>query len=115
MKPRKKKQKRQSLSYMGARLLLNCQECPLTELFCYSCLLGLRKKIKLASKLSFFCYLNAEIERKKEEKFDSLLWPLSTSSFTLTHSLQCRRILGGQNLVRVRNIVVATIFDFMTV
>ena len=29
-------------------------------------------------------------------------------------SLQCRRILGGRNLVRVR-IVVATIFDFMTV
>ena len=31
------------------------------------------------------------------------------------HSLQCRRILGGRNLVRVRNIVVAAIFDFMTV
>ena len=30
-------------------------------------------------------------------------------------SLQCRRILGGRNLVRVRNIVVASIFDFMTV
>ena len=30
-------------------------------------------------------------------------------------SLQCRRILGGRNLVRVRNIVVAAIFDFMTV
>ena len=29
-------------------------------------------------------------------------------------SLQCRRILGGRNLVRVR-IVVVTIFDFMTV
>ena len=29
-------------------------------------------------------------------------------------SLQCRRILGGRNLVRVR-IVVAAIFDFMTV
>ena len=27
-------------------------------------------------------------------------------------SLQCRRILGGRNLVRVRNIVVAAIFDF---
>ena len=27
----------------------------------------------------------------------------------------CRRIVGGRNLVRVRNIVVATIFDFMTV
>ena len=26
-----------------------------------------------------------------------------------------RRILGGRNLVRVRNIVVVTIFDFMTV
>ena len=30
-------------------------------------------------------------------------------------SLQCRRILGGRNLVRVRDIVVAAIFDFMTV
>ena len=29
-------------------------------------------------------------------------------------SLQCRRILGGWNLVRVRNVVVAAIFDFMT-
>ena len=28
---------------------------------------------------------------------------------------QCRRILGGRNLSRVRNIVVAAIFDFMTV
>ena len=31
------------------------------------------------------------------------------------YSLQCRRILGGRNLVRVRTIVVAAIFDFMTV
>ena len=30
-------------------------------------------------------------------------------------SLQFRRILGGRNLVRVRNIVVAAIFDLMTV
>ena len=29
--------------------------------------------------------------------------------------LQCRRILGGRNLVRARNIVAAAIFDFMTV
>ena len=28
-------------------------------------------------------------------------------------NLQCRRILGGRNLVRVRNVVVAAIFDFM--
>ena len=28
--------------------------------------------------------------------------------------MQCRRILSGRNLVRVRNIVVAAIFDFMT-
>ena len=33
----------------------------------------------------------------------------------VTRSLQCRRILGRRNLVRVRNIVVAAIFDFMTV
>ena len=31
------------------------------------------------------------------------------------NSLQCRRILAGRNLVRVRDIVVAAIFDFMTV
>ena len=30
-------------------------------------------------------------------------------------SLHCRRILGGRNFVRVRNVVVAAIFDFMTV
>ena len=30
-------------------------------------------------------------------------------------SLQCRRILGGRNLGRVRNVVVAAIFDFMAV
>ena len=30
-------------------------------------------------------------------------------------SLLCGRILGGRSLVRVRNIVVAAIFDFMTV
>jgi len=30
-------------------------------------------------------------------------------------SLQCRRILGGRNLGRVRNIVVVAVFDFMTV
>ena len=39
----------------------------------------------------------------------------STSYFLHKPSLQSRRILGGRNLVRVRNIVVATIFDFMTV
>ena len=32
-----------------------------------------------------------------------------------TRSLQCRRILSGRNLVRVGNIFVAAIFDFMTV
>ena len=45
-----------------------------------------------------------------------LLSPTTTqilySQFT---SLQCRRILGGRNLVRGRNVVVAAIFDFMTV
>ena len=30
-------------------------------------------------------------------------------------SLQCRSILGGRNLVHVCNIVVAAIFDYMTV
>ena len=83
-----KPQKWQSLNYMGARLLLNCQECPLTELFCYSCLLRLRKNIRLASKLSFFCYLNIEIERKKEEKFDSLLTLALINLEFHTHSLK---------------------------
>ena len=39
---------------------------------------------------------------------------LSRCNVTLNIALQCRRILGGRNLVRVR-IVVAAIFDFMTV
>ena len=39
----------------------------------------------------------------------------NTSKPNILYSLQCRRILGGRNLVRVRNIVVAAIFDFMTV
>ena len=37
------------------------------------------------------------------------------NNYLISPSLQCRRILGGRNLVRVRNIVVAAIFDFMTV
>ena len=37
------------------------------------------------------------------------------NEFKLTVSLQYRRILGGRNLGRVRNIVVAAVFDFMTV
>ena len=40
---------------------------------------------------------------------------LQSLESTQEASLQCRRILGGRNLVRVRNIVVAAIFDFMTV
>ena len=44
----------------------------------------------------------------------SLLIPVSTLGLC-EDSLQCRRILGGRNLVRVHNIVVAAIFDFMTV
>ena len=50
------------------------------------------------------------------------LVPLYFSSLSLLrtalhylNSLQCRRILGGRNLVRVRNVVVSAIFDFMTV
>ena len=34
---------------------------------------------------------------------------------SINFSLQRRRIFGGRNLARVRNIVVAAIFDFMTV
>ena len=36
-------------------------------------------------------------------------------SHCYSDSLQCRLFLGGRNLVRVRNIVVAAIFDFTTV
>ena len=38
-----------------------------------------------------------------------------SQGYMFLFSLQCRRILGGRNLVRVRSIVVAAIFDFMTV
>ena len=40
---------------------------------------------------------------------------LANVLFNVSRSLQCRRILGGRNLVRVGNVVVAAIFDFMTV
>ena len=59
-----------------------------TELCCYSCLLRLRKHIRLASTLSFFCYLNIEIERKKDEKFDSLLTLALINLEFHTHSLK---------------------------
>ena len=39
----------------------------------------------------------------------------NTSRPNILYSLHCRRILGGRNLVRVRNIVVAAVFDFTTV
>ena len=39
----------------------------------------------------------------------------NTSRPSILYSLQCRRILGGRNLVRVCNIVVAAVFDFTTV
>ena len=42
----------------------------------------------------------------------TVLFPLQENF--LWHSLQCGRILGGRNLVRVRNVIVAAIFDFMT-
>ena len=52
--------------------------------------------------------LNGKITPQKHFK-TSLEWN------HLECSLQCRRILGGWNLVCVRNVVVAAIFDFMTV
>ena len=64
----------------------------------------------------FFCYhvqtlmvSSFDSALKKRGKYDTL--PPSP----LQSSLQCRRILDARNLVRVRNIVVAAIFDFMTV
>ena len=35
--------------------------------------------------------------------------------YLFLYSLQCRRILRGRNLDGIRDIVVAAIFDFMTV
>ena len=40
---------------------------------------------------------------------------LANVLFNVSRSVQCRRILGGRNLVRVRNVVIAAIFDFLTV
>ena len=51
--------------------------------------------------------INKIIKKKNTKIVDTYL--------TGMPSLQCRRILGGRNLVRVCNIVVAAIFDFMTV
>ena len=68
-----------------------------------SCLLRLRKNIRLASKLSFFYYLNIEIERKKEEKFDSLLTlalinlEFHTDSLKSCHGVS--KLAGGSELI----------------
>ena len=44
------------------------------------------------------------------------LWPASVFILCFVYfSLQCRRILRGRNLDGIRDIVVAAIFDFMTV
>ena len=59
--------------------------------------------MRLASKLSFFCYLNIEIERKKEEKFDSLLTLALINLEFHTHSLKsCHgvsKLAGGSELI----------------
>ena len=69
--------------------------------------------------------LSKHVWSLKDNNIDySISWRIISSSSSynssskrcnLCLSLQCRRILGGRNLVRVRNIVVAAIFDFMTV
>ena len=53
------------------------------------------------------CFCQGEKDKDNEIRLDE-------KRDSIGCSLQCRRILGGRNLVRVR-IVVATIFDFMTV
>ena len=64
----------------------------------------------------FFCY---HVQTLMVSSFDSALKKRgkyhTLSPSPLQTSLQCKRILGARNLVRVRNIVVAAIFDFMTV
>ena len=58
--------------------------------------------------LLLICFFTSNLALGNSEKEDR------KSSILHVPSLQCRRILGGRNLVRVRNIVVAAIFDFMT-
>ena len=56
--------------------------------------------------------------RGGSRKSSNVIWGVdhfSEVTFKGGISLQCRRILGRRNLVRVRNIVVAAIFDFRTV
>ena len=48
-----------------------------------------------------------------KRRFDICFGHKTTNPCPFEDSLQCRRILGGRNLVLVR--VVAAIFDFMTV
>ena len=63
----------------------------------------------------FFCY---HVQTLMVSSFDSALKKRgkyhTLPPSPLQTSLQCKRILGARNLVRVRNIVVAAIFDFMT-
>ena len=58
--------------------------------------------IALRYKVPFFRNATYERDREREKGHHSF-------------RLQCRRILGGQNLVLVRCVVVAAIFHFMTV
>ena len=53
--------------------------------------------------------------KAKESKLETQRTFVTEFAEAELNSLQCRRILGGRNLVRVRNIVVTAIFDFMTV
>ena len=59
--------------------------------------------------------VHVQIKPRRNGLFETLKGPQKVSMFSRLNSLQCRRILGGRNLVRVRNVVVAAIFDFMTV
>ena len=62
------------------------------------------------------CLKIYEAEKKvKLAKWHTVLTEQLDKILPLDDSLQCRRILRGRNLVRVRNIVVVAIFDFMTV
>ena len=75
----------------------------------YKISLKMGKVTKWIVTLLLICFFTSNLALGNSEKEDR------KSSILHVPSLQCRRILGGRNLVRVRNIVVAAIFDFMTV
>ena len=58
---------------------------------------------------AYSCNENSVLKKKMTPQARDCL---TRHYFLISSSLQCRHILGGRNLVRVRIIVVAAIFDF---